>query len=96
VRATKQRAFEIMRMLMKAGADPNYKVEGRSAAHEALEHGNTLGFHLLADGGLDLKRESQVNNEHNLLFAALDGGVRLELEYLVAQGFKPDLPRSGA
>ena len=93
--ATKEGEFEIMRMLMKAGADPNYKVDGRTAAHQALEHGNQLGFHLLVEGGLDLRRESQIRNEENLLFAVMDGGVRLELEYLVAAGFKPDLPRSG-
>lgn len=93
--ATKEGEFEIMRMLMKAGADPNYKVDGRTAAHQALEHGNQLGFHLLVDGGLDLKAESQIRNEENLLFAVIEGGVRLELEYLVEAGFKPDLPRSG-
>lgn len=93
--ATKEGEFEIMRMLIKAGADPNYKVDGRTAAHQALEDGNQLGFHLLVEGGLDLKRESQVKNEENLLFAVMDGGVRLEFEYLVDAGFKPDWPRSG-
>jgi hypothetical protein len=82
--------LEIMRILLRGGADPNYEVDGLTAAHYALQSANEFGLRLLVDSGFDLERQRRIKTERNLLFTGIDSDSRGALRFLLRSGFDPD------
>jgi hypothetical protein len=81
--------LEIMRMLIKAGADINYvnaKMQG--AVHRALQKGGSMAVNILIDAGLDLERYKADELKNSLVFQAIDGGDWEALYLFVERGFE--------
>lgn len=91
--AAERGELEIMRMLLRAGADPNYAAKGQTAAHLALRHEEKFAFYVLLNAGYDLKKQALRTDGGNLLFTAVDAHLHTMIPSLVEAGFDPNRPR---
>lgn len=85
--------LEIMRMLLRKGADPDASIDGMTAAHFAVRGKSAYSLSLLLDSGLDLQRLRRDKSGFNLLFFAIESGNRDSIETLIARDFRPNEPR---
>lgn len=95
MQATSLGRLEIMRMLLRAGAEIDYSINlgrRRAAVHEALEHGETRALHLLIDAGLNLDRYRKEQSTDSLIFSAIVGGSPSSLHVLYENSFAMNGP----
>jgi len=80
--------LEIMRMLIHAGADVNYKAAyGKAAVHSALRGGQDMAIHILIDAGLRLESYKANEFAYSLVFQAIEGGSSHALFLLIEKNF---------
>lgn len=89
MQATAYERLEIMRMLIKAGADVNYTEaeSGIRVIDRALTSGKYLSLRLLVDAGVDLKKYRTNELQDSLVELAIDGGSTNILYFLKENGF---------
>lgn len=85
--------LEILRLLIKAGANVEYRLRGFSAAKAALGAGQERAFRYLAEAGFDLKAERAVMDGENLIFYAIAGNSVGAVLALDEAGFDVNRPR---
>jgi hypothetical protein len=79
-----------VRLLLRAGADPNLPSEGKLPLAIACERGHTDVIELLR-GGTDAAKVSDMDLAAALMAAAGEGSVEL-VKRLLGQGIRPDAP----
>jgi len=84
--------LEIMRMLLKAGADVNYEQSEQNALTLATEHGHLYAVHLLLEHNVNIDQYKSDENKGYLLKLAIKIGSYDLVSLFIKLGFKLNAP----
>lgn len=82
--------MEILRILLRAGTDPNIRGEHVPALHVAAVNDNVEAAAILLEHGAEINIRDAVNNDTALMYGVRDGKLKVA-EYLLTRGADPNI-----